>query len=234
VFSCLDSKRNTSLSPNYCNLYYNERALNVNEPQSRIARSVREEEIMMDDEIIRDMIVIATVGSIAVLIYFMFGTRRTILRIFGWIAAPFIVGFILINIHTHVHTNHEPNPTAARAETTKIINDMRNLRGAALEFHKEFEAWPLLGQDASLDAFCNPPILLREPLRYARVMLACKQGDTDGLNEFYIGVELIPQKNGAAIIQRYLAMHATDVGLLQQPTANGSYESGLNVYMRIN
>jgi hypothetical protein len=100
-------------------------------------------------------------------------------------------------------------------------------------FYEEFETWPLPGQEASLDAYCDRPIALAEPPIYAKVMLADKSGDADGSPGYYIGVELIPEKNGTLDIQKKLAAKAYDTGLLQQPASGDIYKSGLSVYMRV-
>jgi hypothetical protein len=177
-----------------------------------------------------DMVAIFEFGIIAVIIvvlYFMFGTRRTILRIFGWTLGIFTIGFFF------VHALSRPRPLNANFETSKIINDLRNLRAAAHMFYDEFETWPLPGQEASIDAFGSHPIVLANPPRYARVMLTAKSCGADIPPERYIGVELIPEKNGAEDIQKTLARKAPDTGLLQQPVSSDIYKSGLGVYMRI-
>jgi hypothetical protein len=118
-------------------------------------------------------------------------------------------------------------------ERRKIVSDLRNLISAARMFHDEFETWPLPGQEASLDAFCDRPVVLPESPRYAQVTLVDSSGDADTSPELYVGVELIPEKNGTEDIQKSLAARAADTGLLQQPASGDRYRSGLSVYMRI-
>ncbi|MDR1133715.1 MAG: hypothetical protein LBL05_06095 [Synergistaceae bacterium] len=178
-----------------------------------------------------DMAFVAIFGVIAVfgiLLYCMFITRRTVLRIFGWTVGIFIIGFIFINIIDRINS---PN---AAVEASAIINDLRNLRQEAILFNSEFKTWPLPGQEASLDAYSGRPIVLAEPPRFAKVMLADKSGDADGPAELYIGVELIPEKNGTANIQKRLAGIAKKSAyLFQRPTSGDVYKSGISVYMQV-
>ncbi|MDR1133718.1 MAG: hypothetical protein LBL05_06110 [Synergistaceae bacterium] len=118
----------------------------------------------------------------------------------------------------------------------RIVNDLRGLSNAALLFYSEYKTWPLPGQEASLDAYLDRPIVLAEPPIYAKVMLADKSGDAGGMPELYIGVELIPEKNGTEDVQRVLSATANGTGLLQQPATHdiySIYRSGLIVYIRI-
>ncbi|MDR1133717.1 MAG: hypothetical protein LBL05_06105 [Synergistaceae bacterium] len=166
-------------------------------------------------------------GAIAVfgvLLYFMLITRRTVLRVFGWTAFFFAVVFIIIA---------RPSSSNTGAESTKIINDLRNLRSAVLLFYGDLKTLPLPGQEASLDAYLDRPIVLANPPRHAKVMLVDKSDDADGPPELYIGVELIPQKNGGAGIQKKLAARADDAKLLQQPASGEIYQSGLIAYMQV-
>ncbi|MDR1133719.1 MAG: hypothetical protein LBL05_06115 [Synergistaceae bacterium] len=172
-------------------------------------------------EVVAMFSIIAVLG---VLLHCMFVTRRRILRICGWTVSIFTIGVMLINIEASSRVRKEP---------TRIINDLRNLRSAAHMFFKEFETWPLPGQEASLDAFCGRPTVLAKPPRFAKVALIDKPPDADDTPELYIGVELIPQKNEATSIQEDLARRAKSVGLLQQPVSGDVYKSGLSVYMQV-
>jgi hypothetical protein len=98
-------------------------------------------------------------------------------------------------------------------------------------FYEKVKTRPLSGQEASLDTYLDRPIVLAEPPRYAKVMLADKSDDADGPPELYIGVELIPEKNGTRNIQKKLTARAADTGILQQPASGDIYQSGLIVYM---
>jgi hypothetical protein len=178
-------------------------------------------EIVMYDDTVAVFCIIAII-----LIYFMFFTRRTVLRVFGWAVVSFIIaGIFLIAISS--------NNGATGMEATRIINDLRALRGATIMFHEEFKTWPLPGQEASLDAYCDRPMTLTERPIYAKVMLAAGSGDVNGPREFYVGVELIPEKNGMTGIQQKLARNARNTGLLQRPISRDYYISGLSVYMQV-
>jgi hypothetical protein len=166
---------------------------------------------------------------LCVLHHFMFVTRRTVLRRLGWTAAFFAV----ISILVYINANPRLSGPQEGAESTRIMNDLRNLRSAALSFHENFGTWPSPGQEASLDAYLDRPIALSVPPRYAKVMLPDKPGDDDGTPELYIGVELIPKINGAKGIQEKLAKRALESGLFQGPASGDIYKSGLSVYMRI-
>jgi hypothetical protein len=174
--------------------------------------------------------VLGIIAVFGVLLYFMFVTRRTVLRVFGWAVFLFPIGMYLINPPSSSHSGTNVRAMAG-AEATKIINDLRTLRGAAFLFHKEFKKWPLPGQEASLDVYIDRPMVLATPPRYARVMLAAGSGDSDDPREFYVGVELIPEKNGMKEIQQKLAGTALNSGLLQRPISGDIYKSGLSVYM---
>jgi hypothetical protein len=169
------------------------------------------------------------IAALGVLNHFMFFTRRTILRVFGWTAIFFTVAFIF------VFAALESRPSYSGVNASDIVNDLRNLRGAALMFFADFEEWPLPGQEASLDAYCDRPIVLTKHPRYARVMVAVddESGDAGGQSTHYIGVELTPPNREADSRQKKLALDATHFGLFQSPRAGDIYKSGLNVYMRM-
>jgi hypothetical protein len=171
------------------------------------------------------VIFFSPIAVFGVLIYFMFVTRRTILRIFGRIAALFALLFIFANCQGG-------SSATDGAEATKIINDLRNLRSATLLFYEEFGTWPSPEQGASLDAYSDRPMVLAKPPRYAKVILAEKLGDANGPPELYIGVVLTPYF-GVKNIQEKLAKRASDSGLFQGPVSGDVYKSGLSVYMRI-
>jgi hypothetical protein len=159
-----------------------------------------------------------------VLIYFMFITKRTVLRVFGWAVAFFAIGMHLIAMW---------GSPSSGTEASRIINDLRALRGAVLTFHEEFKTWPLPGQEASLDAYTDRPMALAKPPRYAKVMLAVGSSDAYGPQELYVGVELIPDKNRTDGIRQNLKGSAINSGLLQQPISRDYYRSGLSVYMQV-
>jgi hypothetical protein len=175
-------------------------------------------------------VVFVIIAVFCVLHYLMFITRRTILRVFGRAAVFFAVGFIFI------YTMSRSRSPDSGINSTEIINDLLRLRSAAIMLYVDFKTWPLPGQEASLDRYCDRPIVLAKPFRYTKVMLIHKSGNADGTQEHYIGVELIPPKTkkGEASIQRNLAAKATNAKLLQRPISGDIYTSGLSVYMQVN
>jgi hypothetical protein len=66
-------------------------------------------------------------------------------------------------------------------------------------------------------------------------MLAVGSGDanTNDIRELYVGVGLIPEKNGMTDIQQKLAGTALNSGLLQQPISGDIYRSGLSINMQV-
>jgi hypothetical protein len=178
-------------------------------------------------EIIGIVFGLSPIIILGILLYCMFVTKRTVLRIFGWAISIFTIGFIFIHAYISASSGY------TGMDAMKIVFDLQNLRSATLLFYKEFETWPLPGQEASLDAFCDRRTVLAAPPIFAKVTLADKPGDADSPSELYIGVELIPERNGTAGIQEYLARRAIKVGILQQPASDGIYKSGLSVYMRV-
>jgi hypothetical protein len=164
------------------------------------------------------------------LIYFMFFTRRTVLRVFGW-------GWALL-IFVYVCLSASNNSGAANGvEATKIVNDLRGLLGAVMFFQKDYDRLPLPGEEASLDLYMDRPLVTVERPRYAKVMLSGELSDDIGASRQFVGVELRPESNGGKNIQRKLSLNARSSGLLEKSTSDDKkmlpYRSGLNVYMEI-
>jgi hypothetical protein len=172
--------------------------------------------------------VFGTITIFGVLHYFMFITRKTILRAFGWTA--FTIGFIFISLSE----TRSSRSLDIGMNSIEIINDLRTLKGAAYLFYLDFEAWPLPGQEASLDVYVDRPMTLTKHPKYARVMLAVGSGDANDFRKLYVGIELIPKSNGTKGIQKKLAANAINAKLLQRPISGDIYTSGLSVYMQVN
>jgi hypothetical protein len=163
----------------------------------------------------------------------LLATRRTVLRILGYvicsaISIPFII--FLVTVLSH------PGGATAGAEATKIINDLRRLRGAAISFREDHGRPPLPGEEASLDLYMDRTLVTVERPEYAKVTLIGGLSGDIGYPRQYVGVELRP-KIGKKEIQRKLAQKAVDVGILGEVPSDGEemplYKSGLNVYMEI-
>jgi general secretion pathway protein G len=122
------------------------------------------------------------------------------------------------------------------AEATKIVNDLRNLKSAALLYYADTLTWPstAAADISSLDKYADRPIVNANPRRYAAVVIGTTYTDTatqtDRVN---IGVTLIGDKNGTPGIQRKLAAKAVDSGLLAGAQGTTAYTSGLGVFMNM-
>ncbi|MDR1481099.1 MAG: hypothetical protein LBI74_00565 [Synergistaceae bacterium] len=165
---------------------------------------------------------------IVIIIYFMFGTRRTVLRVFGWAVFLFFFSLLILSV------TQSDRP----AEPEDIINDLRSLKSASLLFYVDFGTWPSPGQETSLDAYLDRPMVLADPPRYSSVTLINGVRGSESQSELYVRVELILERyrNRSNIwqgVQEYLARRANAAGLLQQPISSDVYKSGLNVYMRM-
>jgi hypothetical protein len=81
------------------------------------------------------------------------------------------------------------------------------------------------------------PLIAVESPKYAKVTLTGELSDDMGASRQYVGVELIPEKNGTREMQEMIAVRASDTGLLGRiPSGDGKvspYRSGLSVYMKI-
>jgi hypothetical protein len=155
---------------------------------------------------------------------------RLMLRAILYLAVFVIIYLIILSIALRGRTSARDG-----SEIVKIINDLRNLKGAAGLFQIDIGRWPVPGEEASLDLYSYRPIVTGAPLRYANVMLSGEIYDSGGTSRQYVGVELMPQKNGTKNIQKKLAGIATNVGILQEIPSNdvppAPYQSGLNIYI---
>jgi hypothetical protein len=155
----------------------------------------------------------------------MFTSRRTVVRLFGWGITFLILACIFLPLLSG-------GGATASADATKIINDLRNLRGAARMFRETHGRSPLPGEEASLDLYSDRPMVPR----YAKVTLTGELSDDMGASKQYVGVELTPEKNGTSGIQKKMAVRAKDTGLLELSSGDqkvSPYKSGLNVYVEI-
>jgi general secretion pathway protein G len=124
------------------------------------------------------------------------------------------------------------------AEATKIINDLRNLKSAALLFYGDNLAWPTQTAVGSLDMYADRPIVGASPKRYASVIIGTPYTAWDSASgtsyeRTNIGVQLEPGKNDSAGIQKKLAQRAIEVGLLTGSASNANYYTGDTVFMNM-
>jgi general secretion pathway protein G len=118
------------------------------------------------------------------------------------------------------------------AEATKVINDLRNLKSAALLYYGDHLAWPTQSSVGSLDRYSDRPIVSANPKRYQTVTIGAEYTDNE-VDRVNIGVTLIAASNGTPGIQRKLASKAADTGLLAASTGLSVYSTGLDIFMNM-
>ena len=125
-------------------------------------------------------------------------------------------------------------------EATKTVNDLRHLKSAGLLFRSEQSRWLMPGEEASLDAYLDLPIVTAEWKRFANIMLSEELRVESGNVHQYVGGELIPGSDGTDPIrvQKKLASKAKESGLFQEVrsgdvTSFDIYRSGLKVFMQV-
>ena len=118
------------------------------------------------------------------------------------------------------------------AEATKVINDLRNLKSAALLYFGDNIRWPNTTEVASLDNYSDRPIV--GGTRYAGVVIGTEYTDSQGVTRTNIGVTLHSNGNGSAGVQKKLAAKAADTGLLAGASnAATPYSSGTEIWMNM-
>ena len=101
------------------------------------------------------------------------------------------------------------------AEATKVVNDLRNLKGAALLFYNDEGIWPASGSEKSLDLYSDRPIVQASPSRYATIKIGADYPDPiSGNSRRNIAVQLVTGKTDTAGVKKKLATKAADAGLL--------------------
>jgi hypothetical protein len=148
-------------------------------------------------------------------------------------------GIILMFVCIIITLLLTPSSSYDRVDATRIVNDLRQLKGAAELFQRDIGRWPVPGEEASLDLYSDRPIAGANPPRYANVMLSGEIHNSDGTARQFAGVELIPEKTGTEGIQQAIArktqkQHARlfqEIPSRDAPPA--PYQSGLSVYMEI-
>jgi general secretion pathway protein G len=117
------------------------------------------------------------------------------------------------------------------AEATKVINDLRNLKSAALLFYGDNLEWPTSTNVSALDNYSDRPIVNATPSRYATVQIGTEYTDGQGVTRANIGVTLAAGTGG---VQAKLRTKAADSGLLQSANdATTNYSSGQSVFMNM-
>jgi general secretion pathway protein G len=119
------------------------------------------------------------------------------------------------------------------AESVKVINDLRNMKGAALMYYMDNNAWPPIGTisgtvASSLDAYMDRSFIAGNP-RYAAVWVT--SANVGGIERALIGVTLKGNSAKSGVRQK-LAGHALQSALFSAPGA--AYTGGLNIGMHMN
>jgi general secretion pathway protein G len=114
------------------------------------------------------------------------------------------------------------------AEATKVINDLRNLKSAALLFYGDNLAWPTSTQTQSLDLYADRAI---DTTRYT---VTIGGGYViDGVTRTNIGVTLVGSNNSTTGVKNKLIGKAEDTGLFGDASSNSKYSGGSSVYMNM-
>jgi general secretion pathway protein G len=113
------------------------------------------------------------------------------------------------------------------AEATKVVNDLRNLKSAALLFYGDEYRWPANGEEASLDNYSDRPVVGASPSKYATITIGTIYTDINNQSRQNIGVELIPDKNGTPGVLKKLSTKAAESGLLDsEDDATAAFTGG--------
>jgi general secretion pathway protein G len=120
------------------------------------------------------------------------------------------------------------------AEAVKVVNDLRNLKSAALLYYGDHLAWPTQTNVAALNNYSDRPIVKTSSAGRYSVSIGTEYSDTvTGSVRTNIGITL----TGAAAslgVQTKLANKAADTGMLANSTsATTPYTTGTQVWMNM-
>jgi hypothetical protein len=121
----------------------------------------------------------------------------------------------------------------AAEEAAQIINDLRNLKSAALLHYVDNAAWLTQENIQELDKYMDRQIVSGD--KYERVIIGGEYDDASGNKRVNIGVKLRPDAaSGAPDVRRQLANRAKDMGLLENADSLDIYsDSSLEVYINM-
>jgi general secretion pathway protein G len=119
------------------------------------------------------------------------------------------------------------------AEATKVINDLRNLKGAALMYYMDSNTWPPIGTisgaaASSLDSYMDRAFIGTNA-RYAAVWVS--SADVGAVERAIIGVTLTGNSAKSGVQQK-LSSNAVQSGLYVMPGT--PYTGGANIGMNMN
>jgi hypothetical protein len=119
-----------------------------------------------------------------------------------------------------------------RSKAIQIINDLINLKTAALSYYGDNTEWPAQADVRELDNYSDSPIV--SDGRYERVIIGDEYADGSGGKRVNIGVKLSSGDSARPGILRSLADMADKAGLLESAGGLDSYGgSSPEVYMNI-
>jgi general secretion pathway protein G len=114
------------------------------------------------------------------------------------------------------------------AEAAKIINDLRNLKGAALLYYVDHMEYPTQTKGlSSLDMYLDRPAINSSPPRYAAYTITGPV-NISGVERILIGVTLNEAQNSTGI-KRKLTERAPASGLFS--VSGTAYGGEIDVYM---
>jgi general secretion pathway protein G len=116
------------------------------------------------------------------------------------------------------------------AEATKIINDLRNVKSAALLYYGDNLTWPSTTDDVkSLDRYADRSF----EDRYT-VTIGSEFTDTaGGITVTRVRIGLTPTKGLTAGVKSKLATKAKDAALFEAASGTTPYATGSTVYMNM-
>lgn len=116
-----------------------------------------------------------------------------------------------------------------KAEATKIVSDMRNIKAAAIMYYADNNSWP-----TSIDFDGSAATSLDKYLDNKPVKGYGVEGTTDAVNVFCDGTSTGNEKMQANGVREKLKAIATDSGLYSATSGDTKYDgSATKVYMRI-
>jgi general secretion pathway protein G len=121
------------------------------------------------------------------------------------------------------------------AEAAKVINDLRNLKSAALLYYGDNERWPTSVDVKSLDAYSDRPVV-NNTSRYAKVAIGDEYADGEGSYRTNISVQLNDKNgNSAQSVRNKLKAKAAETGLLNdEKDATTAYDgTKLTIWMNM-
>jgi general secretion pathway protein G len=120
------------------------------------------------------------------------------------------------------------------AEATKVINDLRNLKGAALMYFADEGAWPGSTAASSLDTYMDRAFLADTTSSNRRYNgLLVTSASISGTTRSLIGLKLRTDVTHREGVQKKLAGSSKNSGLWSGAD-DAEYESGESIYMAMN